>query len=226
VRYESSITVQTPAPDLNLLTIAQLRAAAGVEDTSEDTKLTALGTRVSAMIAKACRVVQGGATPPTLRKERLIETFRRPSCLSRGTWPYGDSEARRDVLNLARFPVVSITSIVADGTTLDPSNYELRGAEGAVVRLLGDQPTAWLNTKIIATYDAGYETVPDDLVLIASQFAQILWYQDGRDPAKRSEAVVGIGQNEWFQDAVPGLIVPQGIVDALTVGGYVNYFPR
>lgn len=224
--FETFITVQTPATDRGLLTIEQLRAAAGVpDDYADDATLLALGARVSSAIAKACRVVQGGVTPPTLRKETIVETFRRISYWARGSWPFADSESQRQTIVLSRFPCVSISSIVVDGTTLDPSEYELRPAEGIVARISGGQPTAWLNWKIVVTYDAGYQTVPDDLVLIASQLVQILWYQNQRDPNMRSQSVDGVGRDEWFANPHLGDLVPPSLMGALDAGGYVNHIP-
>lgn len=222
---ETFITVQTPAVDRNLLTTAQLRAAIGISDSSQDATLAVLGARASAAISKACRVVQGGVTPPTLRKETIIETFRRTSYWARGSWPFADSEAQRQNIILSRFPVVSVASVVVDGTTLDASEYELRPSDGVIVRLSGGQPTAWLNWKIVVTYDAGFETVPEDLALIASQMVQILWYQNNRDPNKKSEAVTGIGSHEWFGNPHAGDLVPPSLMGALDAGGFVNHLP-
>lgn len=223
--FESFITVQAAAADRGLLTIEQLRAAVGATNNSSDTTLNALGARVSAAIMKACRVVSDGVHPPTLRKETIVETFRRPSFWANGSWPFADSEKMRHALILARAPAVSVASIMADATALDVSQFELRAADGIVVRLSGDQPTAWLNWKIVVTYDAGYDVVPDDLALIASQFVQILWWQDGRDPNKKVDAVDGIGRGEWFANPHTGDLVPPALLGALDAGGYINHIP-
>ncbi|WP_018265547.1 hypothetical protein [Methylosinus sp. LW4] len=223
--FESFITVQTPAADLNLLTIEQLRAAAGVSDGSKDTALKALGARVSSAITAACRVADDGINPPTLRKETILETFRRPSYWAKGSWPFADSEMQRHSLILARRPAVSVASVIVDGTTLDATQYELHAADGILVRLSGDQPTAWLNWKIIVTYDAGFATVRDDLALVASQLAQILWWQDGRDPNQKVDYVDGVGRSEWFANPHLGDLVPASLIGALDAAGYVNHIP-
>jgi hypothetical protein len=98
----SILTVTAAASDLTLLTPTELRAAIGLdmEDTSQDTALGVLGTRVAARIVAACRVAAAGATPPTLRSETLSETFR----LNGGT--------RTGKLILSRRPVTAIGSVV------------------------------------------------------------------------------------------------------------------
>ena len=95
-----------------------------------------------------------------------------------------------------------------------------------LVRLSADQPTAWINWKIVVTYDAGYATVPDDLALVASQLTQILWHQDGRDPNQKLDYVDGIGRSEWFGNPHLGDLVPPSLLGALDAGGYVNHLPN
>ena len=55
------LQIVTHAFDVNLLTVEELRAAAGlaVSDASQDDKLAALGARVSSMITAACYVPLG-----------------------------------------------------------------------------------------------------------------------------------------------------------------------
>src|SRR6185312_7968968 len=101
----STFTVTTPASELSLLTVEELRAAVGVTDASQDDALTALGARLSASIAKQCGVASDGVNPATLLSETCTEVFR-------------PTRFQQDLV-LSRRPVTSITSVTENGTALD-----------------------------------------------------------------------------------------------------------
>lgn len=226
--FESFISVSVPAADRSLLTIEELRSAAGVTGSGSDARLIQVGKRAAAAISKACRLITDGVNPPTLLRETIVETFRLDSQLLSGAWPYYDTARTQRVsqnsLILSRFPATSVVSIVADGAVLNGSDYELRAAEGRLVRLLNDTVTSWFGSKIVVTYVGGYAAVPDDLALAASQFVGILWSEDGRDLNVRSEAVEGIGRTDYFELNAQRDIVPAPILGMLSDGGYVNAF--
>jgi len=221
---DPSITVTVPAVDRNLLTIAQLRAIAGVTDSSQDTTLTALGVVVSEAIVNACGVARDGAVPPTLMKESILQTTR----LGRGRDGNMASDTRPLCrLILSRRPILSVTSVTEDGVVLDPSFYERRDGQGILIRLnASDDEIPWRGRKIVIAYDAGHATVPAGLVLAAQQYAQILFWQAGRDPRKQlqvSEAPdLGMSRSQWFHDAHEGAAIPRSIMDLLDAGGYVR----
>ncbi len=171
------IAITTPAPDLNLLTAAELRMAIGLTaaDVTQDAVLTPLGLRVSAAIAHACRVATGGVSPATLRLETVTETVR--------------FDCRREKLILSRIPIVAITSIVEDGETLVAADYEVDAAAGMLARLFDDCPICWPRAKIVTVYTAGWATVPEDLKLAASKLTQAYYFQGRRDPGLKSEEV-------------------------------------
>lgn len=171
----SILAVTTAATDKTLLTIEELRAAAGLAsgDTSQDARLTTLGARVAAAIARACRVRSGGIAPPTLRAETLTESFR-PAA------PLGE-------LLLSRRPISTITSITIDGVALTADQYERDDAAAILYREEGGRRTCWPCSKIVVVYVAGWATVPDDLQLAASKLAGIYYFSDGADPNLRSE---------------------------------------
>jgi hypothetical protein len=222
--YESFLSVTTPATNRRLLTVAQMRAAVGVTEGSQDDKLDELNIQVSDLITKACRIEGDGVNPPTLLSETITETWRRNSYWAGGAWPFADSERQRHSLILSRFPVSSVSAVVADGTTLTADGYELRAKDGMLVRLSNDNETAWLNWKIVVVYQAGWAYVPPDLAKIASQLVQILWWQDGRDPNQKIEWTQDVSKNEWFANPHTGDLVPASLMGALQAGGFVNQF--
>ena len=99
------LSIPSPNSDRSLLTLAQLRAAVGVENGSKDAALIDLGNYVAVLIAQACRVATAGGIPPTLRLETVVET------IVLGT--------RSEWLDLARCPVTTINSVIENGTEID-----------------------------------------------------------------------------------------------------------
>lgn len=92
----------------------------------------------------------------------------------------------RSSFRLWSAPVISLTSVVSlDGAT----TYDVAGlhasASGVVRVLSGPAPTGW----VAVTYDAGYATIPDQIVRGALIILQHLWEtQRGASGAVRSLA--------------------------------------
>lgn len=201
--------VSAPAGDIALLSIAELRATVGATDGSKDAALTALGKRVAASITAACRVAPSGVTPPTLRLETIVETFRLKS--------------RQNCLILARRPVVEITSAVEDGVTLGADEYEVDAASGMLYRLSSDVRICWPGCKIVVTYSAGWQTVPDDLKLAAVKLAGVFWSEGERiDPNLKSVDIPGVISKEYWVAPSSDTLVPQEVLDLL--GPYMNHY--
>lgn len=204
------LTVTTPASDYQLLTTAELRAAVGVTDNSQDATLATMGLQVALAIANGCGVVAAGSATPTLREEVLEETVR----LRYGT--YG--------LPLSRRPIVSVSSVVEAGTTLDTDDYEI--ADGRLVRVAGEAETKWSAGKIVVAYTAGWDTVPPDLKLAAAKLVGIVWSQTDRDPMVRSERVRVEGiretQTDYWVGPINGAALPADVMDLL--GPYIRYY--
>lgn len=205
----SLLTVTTPADDLALLTVAELRAAAGLAatDGSLDTELSALGRRVAASITAACRIARAGAVQPTLRSETLSETFRL-SC------------ERRELV-LARRPIAEIASVTENGTVLESAAYESDDAAGLLYRLSADTRACWPAVKIVIAYTAGWATVPPDLALAASKLAATVRAEDRRaDPNLRSEEIPGVISQTWWVGPKDDPAIPGEVLDLL--GPYIN----
>ena len=206
----SILSVTTPASDRNLLTVAELRAAVGVTDASQDAKLVTLGNRVSATITAACRVTASGAVPPTLRLETLSEQFRLKST--------------QDILVLSRRPIVSLDTVVENAVALDVDyDCEFDSVSGAVYRLLSDDRICWPCGKIVFGFSAGWATVPEDLKLAASKLAAVLWSEaDVVDTSSRRVDVPGLINIERWASGKDDPLVPTEIYEILENGGYVN----
>ena len=197
----SLLTVVTPAADRALLTIDELREAAGVADGESDAALLRLGARVAAGIVSSCRVRRAGMTPPTLRLEGLSEAFR--------------LECRTTSLWLSRIPVSAIASVTENGTVLTVADYEVNAASGEVTRLSGDEATEWPIGRVTIAYTAGWAEVPDDLRQAAMAAAGHLWSDRGRDPNVKRERTEGEGEIEYWVAPASDPFLSQDIVDLL-----------
>lgn len=189
----SVLTVTTPAASLALLSIDELREAAGVNGSSSDARLSAMGLRVAAAIMQECNIAIGAGSQPTLWRETLTETFRM---------------VRADTLPLSRRHDVSITSIVEDAVTLDAADYVADPESGLVARLSDDEPIAWCATKVTVVYAAGFSTVPDDLKQAVMDCLRAFWLESGRDPREkgRETEVPGVYRErvDLWAGALPG----------------------
>jgi hypothetical protein len=166
-----SLVVTTPASDLSLLSIEELRALAGVSDGSQDADLRALGLRVAAAITSECNIAIGAGGEPTLRKETLTETIYSP----RG-WQ----------ISLSRRHNVSVTSISADGSLIDSSEWLVDSERGLISRVISGFPSSWWGQTFVIIYDAGFETVPGDLKQAAMDYFRALLAEAERDPFVKS----------------------------------------
>lgn len=197
-------TVSIPAADRALLTIEQLRAAAGVTGTDQDAVLLALGLRIADEIADHCRVPSDGVHPPTLLRETLVETIR----LTCGTQP----------LVLARRWLGEV-SVTVDGVAVDAADLEADAPAGLLYRLQDDRRTAWAPGKIVVTYQAGFSEAPSALVGAAEQLVRLQRSQASRDPLARSERVRTEGveeiQTDFWVGPVDGQAIPSDVGDRL-----------
>lgn len=223
------LTITSVNTDRSLLTIAELRSAANVSDSSKDIPLRALGNQTAAAITKACRVAVAGATPPTLRLESVSETFRRGHHRHYGgaygsNANYGNySQPETHFLILARRPVVSITSVTEDDTLLDPAtDYEVETASGLLYRLVGSYRRPWWSATVVVGSDAGYAIVPDDLKFAAIKFVKLVLTQGDRDLLQKRETIPGVIEREWWVEPTREVGVPPEIMDLLEQGGFVN----
>jgi hypothetical protein len=203
------LSVTTAAADLTLLSIAEMRAAANLTDGSRDTELRTIAAYTAAVITKACRVSTDGAAPPTLRLESLSDTYRLKSS--------------QNCLILSRVPVVELTTVTENDVELDPAtDYEVEASSGLLYRLSGDARICWPCGVIVVEYDAGWETVPDDLKYAAIKFIKAGLQQDDRDPLLKRKVTQGVSEYEWWVDPTKESVIPGEVMDILERGGYVN----
>ena len=187
------LTITTPASDLQLLSIEEMRELAGVTGAGQDDTLNRLGLRIAADICAECNIAIGAGKPPTLMQETCTETF----CDVCG-W----------TLILSRRHDVEIQSVTVDGASLANDEYEVDAESGLVARLRDDDRTQWSGRKITVVYKAGFAEVPADLARAAADFFRLTWSESSRDLAVKAERVDvdGVEEREitYWAGALPG----------------------
>lgn len=204
----SILVVTVPAADTQLLTDAELLAAAGSDDDTPNSTLVAQGRAAAAAIAAACKIRAGSGAQPTLLRETLTETFRSHSPCG---WPE---------LSLARRHDVMVSSLTVDDADVDASTYAVDGEAGLITNIQGDGWTrdhGWRGRKIVVVYRAGFlleqptdaedgaELVPEDLKQAASLMVQnfrAAAMPTDRDPLARAITVEGVGSVQYATDSL------------------------
>lgn len=204
------LTVTTPATDYTLLTIQEMRAAAGIIGATQDPDLNAHEAKVADSIAAYCNLAIAGSSRPTLKQETLTETFRL---------------VRAPVLILSRRHAIEVISVTVDGALIDASEYEVQPESGLLYRLSDDRPIDWCATKVTVVYKAGFSTVPADLKMAATNFFRTSWLEKSRDPAVKSEEIdipgVMNSRQDFWVGALPGQ--PEGPVPDTVAGQLVRF---
>ena len=197
------IAITVPATDKTLLSIDEMRLAAGLDqgDQSKDTALRTLNAQLSRVITSTCRVRSDGVNEPTLRRETIAETYRLSECMAG--------------LFLSRPLAPAIVSITEDGTAVDAADYELDAVCGIVRRLDNDEYDEWEAAKVIVTYQAGFSVVPSDLKLAMQKLVSSITASEGRDPSLKRLKVDGVSEHEWWVGPVSDPIIPQEVMDLL-----------
>lgn len=172
----SNITILTPAETFDLTTLerAKLELGLATSDTSQDEFLTALIHDESEVFADLCK--------RTLAQERVEETF--------------DVSMAPTAINLSRYPVTTMESVVIDGVTQDAATYDVLSRFGTLSRAPRTMlPLPWSGVQLVATYIAGYElltTLPRSIERAVLTMVRARKYAASRDPAIRSENVIGV----------------------------------
>jgi hypothetical protein len=152
-----------------------------------------------------------GATPPTLRLEDVSDTYRLKST--------------QKELILSRRPVVTIASLVENSVTLtEGTDFECDTSAGLLYRLSSDCRICWPWGLIVATYNAGWQTVPQDLKELTCKLATMISSETGRDPSLGSMEIPGVISETYRYGRPDDPLIPAEIMEGLQRGGYVNTF--
>jgi hypothetical protein len=159
-----------------------------------------------------------------LQSRVCVETVKDEFWPQRDPWPWVIPGGLRP-LQLTRWPIVSVASVIEDGTTLTVNtDFRIDTDKGQLIRLDSNgYPTRWPALAIAVQYSAGYATIPAPVVDAVIRMIVGRWYRKGRDPAIKSESADGTwSASYWFTagpDSSTGHLTPdvEGLLDAYRV---------
>ena len=188
----SSIVVSgTPASSQALVDLATLKSDLGIGDASQDARLTRLIASSAAAFAKYCGRI--------FIQQTYIETYRITSSPPLYYQSFTPSDPL-PALEASVWPVVSVTSIVEAGTTLDSSLYLIdkpldpaQPGRGFVRLNSSGAEQSWAQGVTVATYVAGFNAptvtggnapLPADLYEAALIDVRARFYAKDRDSSQ------------------------------------------
>jgi hypothetical protein len=171
-------TVVTPANSYDLTTLAVVKDELSITSGDSDPTLQRYLGWASAALSQACNQV----FPVETVKDEV--------------WP----DARMDILQLSRFPLTSVTSIVEGGNALvADTDFRADMAGGSVLRLDGSNNLrCWPACPIVATFAAGFATIPGDIADAVTRMVRNRFRAKGRDTYLISENIPGVRDARWW----------------------------
>ena len=199
----SSFKILENAADLSLLTIEQMRAAANVPNEMQDDALIAMEQRVADAIMAECdiAVADEGEYPPTLRRERIEETFDL-SCTVRH-------------LILSRRHNITINSLLLDSAAVTSANYLLKSESGFIIRRPSMPDYGWSGTAAVVDYWAGFATVPGALQQAAINAISAFWDEVSRSTGLKRIEIPGVMLKEYWITEKSDFLLPDDVKEAL-----------
>lgn len=181
----SILTVTAAALTYDLTTLAVVKDELSISDGASDATLLRYLSWASAALAQECNRV----FPVETLKEEI--------------WPTRNLAPLRsgfEVLQLSRWPLVSVASITENGTALvDGTDFRSIPALGQVIRLDGSgNIRSWCGTPIVSIFNAGYSPIPGDLADAATRMVRNRYRAKGRDSALVSEDIPGVRNSRWW----------------------------
>lgn len=195
---DSILEVVTASATYDLTTLDRVKTELGISTNDHDDRLIDLIHDESADFADLCNRV--------FASEVVTETYR-------------NVRGRNNLapLELRRYPVTTVASVVEDDVTLDPTDYEVDWKTGLLYRLSSDFRSVWCASKIIITYTGGYillTTLPRKIETAVLTMIMGRWFSGGssaRDPAVRTEDVYGVARIDYWR---PGTSSSSGFISS------------
>jgi hypothetical protein len=116
-----------------------------------------------------------------------------------------------DPLQLTRWPIVSIVSVVEWPLSLTPTTL-IGGTDfleddryGQLIRLDNFAfPKIWAAIPVTVQYKAGYATLPSDVVDACIEFVKWRYFSRMRDPGLKSQNIPGVYEASYLWNTGPG----------------------
>jgi hypothetical protein len=221
----TTLEVAKAAESTGLTTLAKLKDDLKISSGKDDDYLKGQIAEVSGHVCAYLKVPQADDGSRTLGLEQLIETFRYSggSHGFRGRLFHHEDEPRHSRLLLARKPVTAIASVVENGVTLDPEQYQVIGRSGILVRLRNDRQSSWHTSgKLVVTFSAGWilpgqqgRTLPAEIEGAVVDLIKMARSARTRDPTVKSENVHGVDSVEYWVGGIGEGELPETIASKL-----------
>jgi hypothetical protein len=180
-------TVLEAAASKDLTDLATVKDELNISGTEADAKLTRYIQEASAAAQQFCNRV---FAVESIRDQFWPMRDAIPSPLPGGEMP----------LQLTTWPLVSVESVVENGTALvEDVDYKIDADMGQLIRLdANGYPRRWPTFAIVVEYDAGYATIPPDVRGKIVRMVTARYFAGGRDPSLRSENIPGVRDASWW----------------------------
>lgn len=184
---ETISTVTTAATSYDLTTLDVVRDELGITDNAKNATLQRYITAASLMAAQYCNRVFPAETI-TDKVLRRRESW--PRLLPTGA----------QVLQLERWPLVSVTSVTEDGTALVAgTDFTPVGSAGQLIRLDSNgNARSWCIFPLTVVYVAGYDPIPSDVEDAVIRMVTRRYLSKGRDPNLKQQNIPGVLEQSWW----------------------------
>jgi hypothetical protein len=182
---QSITTVTAAATSYDLTTLANVKAELDITDGGSDAVLRRYITSASKAAAHYCNRVFA------------VETVSEAFLPGHRYCAYGQHYA---VLQLSRFPLVTVTSVTEDDDLLTVTDdYLVNSSNGQLTRVnSGLLPSRWLELGVTVVYSSGYATVPADLEDAVIRMVTQRYSAKGRDATLKSEEIPGVRSAQYW----------------------------
>jgi hypothetical protein len=197
----TSVLVPAGSYDLTDLATAKDELSIPVGDTTQDAFLSRAISQASKVIANFCN------------RTFAVETLQDQCFIEQDAYPF-QVPGGVDVLQLARWPLVNITSLQVVQTLMVGvtrtlavgTDFVIDAERGWLIRInpFTGTSTRWEAELVTVRYDAGYAPIPFDLVDACLRVVTARFKMRGRDPMLRSEGEPGLGQLNYWVGTMPG----------------------
>jgi hypothetical protein len=181
---QSIVTVTAAASSYDLTTLANVKAELDITDGASDAILRRYITSASKAASHYCNRVFA------------VETVSQAFLPGHRNCVYGQHYA---VLQLARFPLITVTSVTEDEDLLTVTDdYLVNSANGQLTRVNSGLPSRWLELGVTVVYSSGFATVPADLEDAVIRMVTQRYSAKGRDATLKQENIPGVREATYW----------------------------
>lgn len=178
-------TVVDQAGSYDLTTLANVKAELSITVTTSDSVLRRYITSASAAASQYANrvfVVEGVQDQFLARHNSRL--FR----------------DRPEILQLSRWPISELDSVVVDGTTfVDGTDFLTDSINGQLTRIdAAGNRIAWCGQSIVVNYEGGFDTIPPDVQDAIIRMVTVRYLAKGRDLTIRQENIPGVIERQYW----------------------------